>query len=283
MIVPVVLSGGSGSRLWPLSRELYPKQFLPLLGESTMVQETVLRLEGVADLASPLVVCNEAHRFLAAEQLEEIGKKPSAVLLEPVGRNTAPAVALAALQALTSGQDPLILILPADHDINQPKTLCNAIEFARPLAMRGKLITFGIVPTEPETGYGYIKRGTVEQSSEQGHEAFSVARFEEKPDRQTAQIYLDSGEYYWNSGMFMFKASTYLNELEKFEPKMLASCRKAYEAAQHENGFVFIDRDIFMECASNSIDYAVMEKTDSAVVVPLSAGWSDVGSWSALL
>ena len=282
MIVPVVLSGGAGSRLWPLSRELYPKQFLPLLGEHTMVQETVLRLSDIPDLQAPIVVCNEAHRFLVDEQLTTVGYKPSAVLLEPIGRNTAPALVLAAVRALEAGQDPLLLVLPADHGINEPKSLCKAVEFAAPLAEQGSLVTFGIVPTEPETGYGYIKRGDRQQRSEEGVEAYAVARFEEKPDKQTAENYLSSGDYYWNSGMFLFKASTYLEELKRFEPEMLACCQTAYNASRGENGFTYVDESSFSQCPSNSIDYAVMEKTEKAIVVPLDAGWSDVGSWSAL-
>jgi len=282
MIVPVVLSGGAGSRLWPLSRELYPKQFLPLLGDHTMVQETVLRLSGVPDLEPPIVVCNEAHRFLVEEQLTSVGYKPSAIILEPIGRNTAPALVLAAVRALEGGDDPLLLALPADHDIYEPKSLCKAVEFAAPLAQEGKLVTFGIVPTGAETGYGYIKRGDLKQCSEEGNEAFAVSRFEEKPNKQTAENYLSSGDYYWNSGMFLFKASTYLEELERFEPEMLTCCKNAYQASRAESGYTFVDEVSFSQCPSNSIDYAVMEKTANALVVPLDAGWSDVGSWSAL-
>ena len=271
---PVVLSGGSGTRLWPLSRSAYPKQFLPLTSDNTMLQETLLRLRGIEAMGSPLVICNEEHRFMVAEQLREIELKPQAIMLEPVGRNTAPAVALAALAV---EPDEILLILPADHVIEDIATFQAAIAEAVAEAEKGHLVTFGIVPTGPETGYGYI------QAVEKGQAtAYKVNRFVEKPDLQTATQYLESGDYYWNSGMFVFKASRYLEELEKFNPEMLAACREAYQKAEEDLDFVRVDRATFEACPSDSIDYAVMEKTESAVVIPLDANWNDVGSWAAL-
>ena len=274
-MIPVILSGGSGTRLWPLSRGHYPKQFLPLVSSHTMVQETILRLEGLEGLKAPLAVCNEDHRFMMAEQLWEIDAKPSAIILEPVGKNTAPAVAMAALTA-ASGDD-ILLVLPADHVISNLEAFHAAIVQAKALAGQGFLVTFGIVPTEPETGYGYIKRDTLQHGS-----AFSVAAFVEKPDAETAKEYLQSGDYYWNSGMFAFKVETFLSELEKFNPEMLACCKQALKAAKVDLDFVRLDKEVFSTCPADSIDYAVMEKTDKAVVIPLDAGWNDVGSWSAL-
>lgn len=274
-MIPVILSGGSGTRLWPLSRGAYPKQFLPLVSDRTMVQETVLRLKGIDKLQAPIAVCNEEHRFMMAEQLWEVGAQPDSIILEPVGKNTAPAVALAALAA--KSPDDILLIFPADHVIDNVPAFQQAVTKAGQLAEEGFLVTFGIVPTAPETGYGYIKR-----SSEEIADAFRVADFVEKPDAIIAQTYVDSGEYYWNSGMFAFKAGRYLEELEKFAPEMLLSCRQAFAQAETDVDFVRIDKDLFAQCPSDSIDYAVMEKTDKAVVIPLEADWSDVGSWSAL-
>jgi len=274
-MIPVILSGGSGTRLWPLSRGHYPKQFLPLVSEHTMVQETVLRLDGLKGLKAPLAVCNEDHRFMMAEQLWEIGVKPAAIILEPMGRNTAPAVAMAALTA--TSEDDVLLILPADHVISDLDVFHKAVVQAKALAEQGFLVTFGIVPTEPETGYGYIKRDTLQHGS-----AYSVAAFVEKPDAETAKHYLKSGDFYWNSGMFAFKAGSFLTELEKFNPDMLVICRQALKAAKVDMDFVRLDKEIFSTCPADSIDYAVMEKTDKAVVIPLDAGWNDVGSWSAL-
>lgn len=273
-MIPVILSGGSGTRLWPLSRGQYPKQFLPLVSKYTLLQETLLRLSGLADLQAPLAVCNEDHRFMMAEQLWEIDAKPAAIILEPVGKNTAPAVAMAALSA---NADDILLVLPADHVIANIEAFHKAIAHAKVLAEQGFLVTFGIVPTEPETGYGYIKRDTVPQGA-----AFNVAAFVEKPTKPTAQAYLESGDYFWNSGMFVFKASSFLAELEKFNPTMLSVCREALNAAKTDVDFVRVDKAIFATCPSDSIDYAVMEKTDKAVVIPLDAGWNDIGSWSAL-
>jgi len=274
-MIPVILSGGSGSRLWPLSRGQQPKQFLRLISDKTMVQETLLRLSGLAGLKAPIAVCNESHRFLMAEQLLAIAIKPAAIILEPTGKNTAPAVAMAALSA-ASGDD-ILLVLPADHVITDHDVFHKAVVEASALAEMGFLVTFGIVPSEPDTGYGYIRRDNMKQGI-----AFNVAAFVEKPDLDTAKQYLQSGEYFWNSGMFVFKASSFLQELEKFNPEILTVCRQALQAAEVDADFVRIDKDIFSTCPADSIDYAIMEKTDKAVVIPLDAGWSDVGSWSAL-
>ncbi|MCP3177590.1 MAG: mannose-1-phosphate guanylyltransferase/mannose-6-phosphate isomerase [Desulfuromonadales bacterium] len=288
MIVPVVLSGGSGSRLWPLSRETFPKQFIALVGDQTMLQSTVTRLANVADLSSPVVVCNERHQFMVADQLAEVGKSPSAILLEPVGRNTAPAVAIAALEAQADGYDPVLLVLPSDHVIPDSAALCQAVETGKALALQGKLITFGVVPSAPETGYGYIKAGEALEGGDDvtPHASrltpYQVDRFVEKPDQETAQGYLAAGGYYWNSGMFMFKASRYLEELERFAPDMVSACRESLALATKHRNIVNLEADAFAGCPSDSIDYAVMEKTAAAVVVPLEAGWNDVGSWSAL-
>ncbi|HXR19655.1 MAG TPA: mannose-1-phosphate guanylyltransferase/mannose-6-phosphate isomerase [Steroidobacteraceae bacterium] len=276
MLVPVILSGGAGTRLWPLSRELYPKQLLPLASRYTMLQETVHRLAGL-EAAPPTVVCNDAHRFLVAEQLREIGCTPRAIVLEPKGRNTAPAIALAAHAALAADEgDTLLLVLPADHVIRNVAAFHQAIEVAGAAARGGALASFGIVPTSPETGYGYIRRGALEGG------AYRIAEFVEKPDAARAQSYLDSGEYYWNSGMFMFRARRYLEELEKFAPDIASICRSSFARAARDLDFTRIDAGVFESCRSESIDYAVMEKTADAVVVPLDAGWSDVGSWASL-
>ncbi|MGD0958352.1 MAG: mannose-1-phosphate guanylyltransferase/mannose-6-phosphate isomerase [Methylomonas sp.] len=274
-MIPVILSGGSGTRLWPLSRGHYPKQFLPLVSAHTMLQETMLRLEGLTGLKAPIAVCNEDHRFMLAEQLWEIGIKPAAIILEPIGKNTAPAVTMAALSA--ESEDDVLLVLPADHVIADIAAFHAAIAEARELAEQDYLVTFGIVATEPETGYGYIKAGDACQGK-----AFNVASFVEKPNLETAQRYLASGDYFWNSGMFAFKAGRYLSELQKFNPQMLSACKAALAAAKTDLDFVRLDKARFSECPADSIDYAVMEKTDAAVVIPLSAGWNDVGSWSAL-
>lgn len=280
MIIPVILSGGAGTRLWPLSRELYPKQLLPLAGAQTMLQETLCRLEGTADLGTPLVVCNEAHRFMVAEQLRSIGQPAAAILLEPVGRNTAPAVAVAALQAMADGGDPLLLVLPADHVIRDPAALRAAVAAAAQEAELGRLVTFGIVPTAAETGYGYIRaRASLLAPAST---ALSVEAFVEKPDAQTARAYVDSGDYYWNSGMFLFRASSYLQQLEQLAPEILRCCRQSLAAAVADLDFIRLGAEAFAACPGNSIDYAVMEKTTAAAVIPLAAGWSDVGSWSAL-
>ncbi|HEX2790390.1 MAG TPA: mannose-1-phosphate guanylyltransferase/mannose-6-phosphate isomerase [Steroidobacteraceae bacterium] len=276
MLVPVILSGGAGTRLWPLSRELHPKQLLPLLGTNTMLQDTVRRLAGL-EVAAPMVVCNEAHRFLVAEQLRSIDCKPRAIVLEPAGRNTAPAIALAAHATLAGEEsDPLLLVLPADHVIPDVSAFHRAIEVASAAARNGSLVTFGIVPTNPETGYGYIRRGGLVGGS------YRIAEFVEKPDVSRAQAFLASGDYYWNSGMFLFRARRYLEELEKFAPDIAAACANSFAGALRDLDFTRIDPAAFRECRSESIDYAVMEKTSDAVVVPLDAGWSDVGNWTSL-
>jgi mannose-1-phosphate guanylyltransferase/mannose-6-phosphate isomerase len=282
MIIPVILSGGSGSRLWPVSREMYPKQLLPLVSQSTMLQETVQRLRGIDGIAQPLVVCNEDHRFMVAEQLRSIGSAASVIMLEPFGRNTAPAVALAALETLAAQSDALLLILPADHVITDVAAFQQACQAATAYAQQGKLVTFGITPHAPETGYGYIQKGAQLPPPQASAAAFGVERFVEKPDQPTAEQYLQSGSYLWNSGMFLFSAQRYLDELEKFAPDMVAACRDAHAKAVKDQDFLRLDADSFARCPSDSIDYAVMEKTDAAAVIPLDAGWSDVGSWSAL-
>jgi mannose-1-phosphate guanylyltransferase/mannose-6-phosphate isomerase len=276
MLVPVILSGGAGTRLWPLSRELHPKQMLPLVGSNTMLQDTVRRLAGL-EVAAPMVVCNEAHRFLVAEQLRSIDCKPRAIVLEPAGRNTAPAIALAAHATLAGEEgDPLLLVLPADHVIPDVAAFHRAIEVASAAARNGSLVTFGIVPTNPETGYGYIRRGGLAGGS------YRIAEFVEKPDVARAQAFLASGDYYWNSGMFLFRARRYLEELEKFAPDIAAACGNSFAGAVRDLDFTRVDPAAFRECRSESIDYAVMEKTSDAVVVPLDAGWSDVGNWTSL-
>ena len=274
-LIPVILSGGSGTRLWPLSRESHPKQFLPLLGQHSLLQMTWLRLRGLPGAEQPLIVANEEHRFLVAEQLRQVGAKPSALILEPVGRNTAPAIAVAALQAMASGEDPVLLVLPSDHVIADEAGFRTAVLTALAAAETGSLVTFGIVPTAPETGYGYIKAAA-------GEGVRPVLRFVEKPDQATAEQYLASGEYFWNSGMFAFRASRYLEELGKTQSKMLELARQSLQKATVDADFLRLDRETFSACPADSIDYAVMEKTDRAAVLPIDVGWNDVGSWSAL-
>jgi mannose-1-phosphate guanylyltransferase/mannose-6-phosphate isomerase len=278
MILPVIMAGGNGSRLWPLSRELYPKQFLTVSGELSMLQQTVARLTGMEHHA-PLLICNEEHRFIAAEQIRLGGFAHSGIILEPVGRNTAPAIALAALQALKNAEqdeDPILLVLAADHLIEDTSAFQTSVGKALPFAKDGKLVTFGIVPTVPETGYGYIKAG------ESQGDAFTVEQFVEKPDLKTAQGYFASGDYYWNSGMFLFKASRYLEELKKHSPEILLTCEESMQESMPDMDFVRVNIAAFQRCPDDSIDYAVMEKTESSMVIPMDAGWSDVGSWSAL-
>lgn len=273
---PVVLAGGTGSRLWPKSRAALPKQFLSLTSDKTMLQDTILRLP--ADkMELPLFICNEDHRFLAAEQLRVADIEYDSIILEPVGRNTAPAIALAALRAVQQGDDPVLLILAADHLIADHSAFHAAVEKATLLAEQGKLVTFGVVPTEAHTGYGYIKSG--EPVDEFG---FEVAQFVEKPDLARAQQYLKSGEYYWNSGMFMFKASVYLRELSEHAPNIFAVCTNAMQNTDKDMTFIRVDAEEFAKCPDDSIDYAVMERTSDACMVPLDAGWNDVGSWTSL-
>src|SRR3984957_3347489 len=275
-VFPVILSGGAGTRLWPLSREMYPKQLLALPRQYSMLQDTALRLAGLAGARPPIVVCNEAHRFTVAEQLRALDMTPSAILLEPIGRNTAPAVALAALKALELEAEATIVVAPADHVIRDVRVFQQAAGVAVDLAEDGKLVTFGIVAHAPETGYGYIRRG------DGLGPAYPVAQFIEKPPIEIAEQFVASGDYFWNSGMFVFKASRYLNELAVFAPDILEASTTAYRAAKVDLGFLRIDKAAFEGCRGDSIDYAVMEKTKDAVVLPLDAGWSDVGSWSSL-
>lgn len=279
MILPVILSGGSGVRLWPWSRAAHPKQFLALTDDKTLLQNTALRLAGIGDAAAPLVVCNQEHRFMVAEQLRTADIRPEAILLEPVGRNTAPAVAVAALHARRDGADPLLLVLPSDHLIRDPAAFHAAVAQAAPSAQTGRLLTFGITPTAPETGYGYIQAGPPLDGA---NGVAPVARFTEKPDQATAQRYLESGEYFWNSGIFLFQASAILAELEHSAPEILAACQQALHDGRIERDFLWLDASSFARCPANSLDYAVMEKTAQAAVLPLTAGWSDVGSWAAL-
>lgn len=274
----IIMAGGSGSRLWPSSRSLFPKQFLSVSGEGTMLQATLSRVDALAD-CSKSVICNEEHRFIVAQQAQQLGAKLNSIILEPIGRNTAPAIALAAFDAIESsaGEVPLLLVMAADHVITDVSAFHAAVALAEQQAKAGKLATFGIVPESAHTGYGYIQRG-----AESGNGAFAVSRFVEKPDLETAQSYLDDGGYYWNSGMFLFAADVYLAELKAFRLDIYEACEKAYLGKSRDVDFLRIDADAFEACPDESIDYAVMEKTDKAVVVPLSAGWSDVGAWSSL-
>lgn len=274
-MIPIILSGGSGTRLWPLSRKMYPKQFLSLLDDETMLQRTLQRLEGL-EHAAPTVVCNDEHRFIVAEQARQIGIEDLSIILEPFGKNTAPAIAVAAVYAAQRTDDPVLLVLTADHEIPDQRAFTDVVKQAQPLAAAGKLVTFGIVPTYAATGYGYIRRGDAEGNG------FVVDEFIEKPNRKTAEQYLASDGYYWNSGMFMFRAGAYLAELEKFNPEMVAHCRQAAADMSEDIGFLRLDAEAFARCEADSIDYALMEKTDLACVVPMDAGWSDIGSWSSL-
>ncbi len=268
---PVILAGGSGTRLWPLSRSLYPKQFLKLNSDKSLLQNTIIRAAAACG-GQLMIVCNEDHRFLTAEQIREVGHEGS-IILEPVARNTAPAIALAALQALKHHKDATITVLAADHVISDTDQFAVHVDEALNCALDGALVTFGVVPERPETGYGYIKA--------KGDGISEIASFEEKPDAETAKQYVESG-YYWNSGMFVFKASAYLDALKRFAPQMLASCTAAFENAAEDLDFIRVDNDAFAECESVSVDYAVMEKADNAMVVPFKAGWSDIGSWDAV-
>jgi mannose-1-phosphate guanylyltransferase/mannose-6-phosphate isomerase len=280
VIQPVIISGGSGTRLWPASRAMYPKQLLPLTGDKSMLQETALRLRGKQNVSdTTLVVCNEAHRFLVAEQLRDVGAKAT-IVLEPEGRNTAPAVALAALLALKDNRDlaqsPVLLVMPADHVIEDTAAFITAVEAGEQSARDGSLVTFGIVPSHAHTGYGYI------EADVHSLEAGPIQSFVEKPDKQTAVRLLESNRFFWNSGIFLFRADRYLDELDKYMPDMVDACKKSIRGAVVDTDFVRPDAEAFKESPSDSIDYAVMEKTSRAVMVPLAAGWSDVGSWAAL-
>ena len=295
---PVILSGGSGTRLWPLSREAYPKQFLALTSEHTMLQETVRRLDGLDEehprqavgQIDPIVVCNEAHRFLVAEQFRVMGRRPAEIILEPKGRNTAPALTLAALSAIRGGSDPVLLVMPADHTIRNEVGFRAAVADACVIAREGAVVTFGIVPSKPETGYGYIRQGPVYEANGLAGSAYLLNGFVEKPDVATAEDYLKSGQYLWNSGIFVLRASLWLGLIERFRPDIAQAVANAFEAATHDGDFLRLDADHFGACPGDSIDYAVMEPLardtgdagPPAVVVPLDVGWSDVGAWSAL-
>jgi len=277
MLIPLILSGGSGTRLWPVSRKHLPKQFLQLAGTTTLFQQTLERTRQLPDVAPPIVVANEGHRFLAADQLLEAGIGGATILLEPVGRNTAPAIALGALEALARDPEAVLLVLPADHLVGDPQAFADAVVRALPLAAQGWLVTFGIRPDRAETGFGYIRRGDGLPAG-----GYQVARFVEKPDLATAEAYLADGGYDWNSGMFLFKAARYLEELAEHAPAMLAAVRRAHASVKSDLDFVRIDPDAFAQVPGDSIDYAVMERTRRAAVVPMQCAWSDIGSWAAL-
>jgi mannose-1-phosphate guanylyltransferase/mannose-6-phosphate isomerase len=288
-LVPVILCGGTGTRLWPLSRASYPKQYWPLAGaeDLTLLQQTYQRLLGLEQLAPPLLICNEDHRFIVAEQMRQINVEPAAILLEPMGRNTAPAVAVAALQATAQGEDPLLLVLASDHVIRDPASFRSTVEAGIPAAAAGQLVTFGIVPTAPETGYGYIEAAQPLEVGTGGgpdHRSLPVpiARFVEKPDRATAEGFVASHRFTWNSGMFLFRASAILSELERLAPDVVSACRAALEHDSPDLEFLRLERESFANCPNLALDVAVMEKTDRGAVLPLDAGWSDVGSWNAL-
>ena len=276
-IIPVILSGGSGARLWPLSRKHYPKQYLPLAGDKTMFQETILRLIGLDNLADPIIICNADHRFLVAEQCQQIDVINPTILLEPIGRNTAPAIAAAALQSLKKTYDSVLLVLSADHVIQDIEVFHQAINIASQQAQLGKLTTFGIMPTDANTGYGYVKA-----SNKNIDGAHKVEKFVEKPDLKTAEFYLDQGNYLWNSGMFMFKPAVLIDELNTHSPKIVTSVTNAVGNALQDLDFIRLDKQAFESSPSDSIDYALMEKSDNVVVVPLDAQWNDIGAWSAL-
>ena len=287
LLQPVILSGGAGTRLWPLSREAHPKQFLPLVGSESLLQATVARLDGLAapsgpiPTAAPIVVCNEQHRFLVIDQLAEQGRQAAAVILEPVGRNTAPALTLAALAATADGSDPLLIAMPADHAIADGHAFREAVARGWTLAKDDAVVTFGIVPDSPATGFGYLRKGAAEG------EAFRLEAFVEKPDAETARSYLSTGEFLWNSGIFLLRAGRWLELLGRLRPDILAACRAAWAGGMRDLEFLRVDAESFRACPSDSIDYAVMEPYTAepdarARVVPLDAGWSDVGAWASL-
>ena len=275
-ITPVLLCGGVGSRLWPVSRQGRPKQYLNLIGDTSMLQQTLTRIGAIAQTA-PIIVCNEEHRFLVAEQVRQLGLTSPTIILEPEGKNTAPAIALAAIAASASDPEVNLLVLPADHYVGKPAALIDAIEKAASASSQGKLVTFGLVPSRAETGYGYIKRGEALAT-----DVSVLEQFVEKPDQPTAEGYIASGDYVWNSGMFMFTAARYLESLGEFQPEMADVCERAMAQAERDMDFIRPDAEVFATCASDSIDYAVMEHTPEGAVVSLDCGWSDIGAWSAL-
>lgn len=274
-MIPIILSGGSGSRLWPMSRTTFPKQFLPLTGDESLFQQTCSRLP-TENMSDPIVVCNNDHRFLAAHQLQDIGIKPRTIILEPIGRNTAPAIAIAALYIEQQNLDEIMLVLPADHVILDHSAFHAALSAGEAQAKTGKVVTFGIVPDGPQTGFGYI------QAASNSADGSDILSFKEKPDLATAQTYIDSGDYYWNSGMFMFSSKTFLAELETHDPDLLKSCRNAFKGILSDLDFMRLEEESFSLCRSQSIDYAIMEKTEEAYIIPLDVGWSDLGAWSAI-
>ncbi len=287
MIIPVILAGGSGTRLWPLSRDLNPKQLLRLNSDQTMLQQTVMRVTGFDGMQAPLVICNEKQKHLVAQQLRDIRVRNSGIFLEPTGRNTAPAVAVAALKALTLSLESLILILPADHLIQDEEKFHQALAVAADFAVDGNLVTFGIVPDRPETGYGYIRKGRgvpVAQGPGESEDisVFAIDKFVEKPYIETARAYVNSGEYCWNSGMFMFRSASILDEMKRHVPDIVTACQEAFHKGKTGQDFFCLDKEAFSRCPSDSIDYAVMEKTDRGIMIPLDAGWDDLGSWEAL-
>ena len=276
VIIPIILSGGAGTRLWPLSWGEHPKQFLPLISDKTMIQETLLRLKNL-ETGNPIISCGEGHRFLVAQQIGEITDKKPVILLEPMAKNTAPAIAAACCAAMKQDEDAVVIVLPSDHVIKNGDTFREAVEKAVKQAEKGYMVTFGVVPTFPATGYGYVKGSSTEEKG-----LMQLESFVEKPDLKTAEEYLATGLYYWNSGMFVFKAKTFLDELAEFEPEMAKLSLLAYEKSRFENDFTWLDKSSFEQIKGNSIDYAVMEKTKKGMIVKLNAGWDDVGSWSAL-
>lgn len=275
---PVILTGGAGSRLWPVSREHFPKPLLPIFGDQTLLQDTASRLDSIDAVGNPVFVCNEEHRFLVAEQVRTMGKEPEAIMLEPEGRNTAPALTIAALYLADKDPDAIMVAMPADHVIPDAVAFTATVEKAGQLAEAGYLVTFGIVADKPETGFGYIRRGDGIEASG----GYKVDAFVEKPDAEAAQGYLDAGGYYWNAGIFVLRADRWLEEIGKYQPEILAACKKAMAGSLRDSDFVRADKDAFLASPSDSIDYAVMEKTDKAAVVPMETSWSDVGSWSSI-
>ena len=275
MIVPVILAGGGGVRLWPLSREFYPKQFINLVNDTSLFQDTIMRLPD--ELYSPLVICNEEHRFIVAEQLRQINSSNKGIILEPIGKNTAPAIAIAAMNLLNEREDPILLVLSADHLIDNNQKFLKTIRIARKIAEQGKMVAIGVQPNKPEIGYGYI-----EVDNSEKNEYYNIISFTEKPNLKAAKKYLNSGNHYWNSGIFIFKASVYLNELKKYEPEIFTICKKSCVNPPKDLDFIRLDNEEFYKCPNKSIDYAVMEKTNNGVVVPFDGSWSDIGSWEAL-